>query len=231
MPGSARRRQRRPHAASRKAPRGHPDMTQDFPAGNYRFIPAVFQYSSGAAASPGFEVERVRFDKMLPLAEGFAQIAKYIEDGGTAADLVLRLRAALAGGVHRGRLPRNSTSTTSRRWRNGACSTAQPIRWRAATSVRRSIRRPSRRSMRSRSRARAATPRRRFVIAGGAESRERTRQLSRAHRALPRPQPGRLEGEGAVHRCDRWKAVSARSALAGRTPRRCRPTPCTISIR
>jgi hypothetical protein len=25
-------------------------MTRDFPAGNYRFIPAVFQYSSGAAA-------------------------------------------------------------------------------------------------------------------------------------------------------------------------------------
>ena len=24
-------------------------MTRDFPAGNYRFIPAVFQYSSGAA--------------------------------------------------------------------------------------------------------------------------------------------------------------------------------------
>jgi hypothetical protein len=26
----------------------------------------------------GFEVERVRFDKLVPLAEGFAQIAKYI---------------------------------------------------------------------------------------------------------------------------------------------------------
>ena len=48
-------------------------MTQDFAAGNYRFIPAVFQYSSGAAADSGFEVERVRFDELLPLAEGFAQ--------------------------------------------------------------------------------------------------------------------------------------------------------------
>ena len=53
-------------------------MTREFPAGNYRFIPAVFQYSSGAAASPGFEIERVRFDRMPSLAEGFAQIAKYI---------------------------------------------------------------------------------------------------------------------------------------------------------
>jgi hypothetical protein len=57
-------------------------MTSDFPAGNYHFIPAVFQYSSGAAANPGYEVERVRFDKMPPLAEGFALIAKYIQDAG-----------------------------------------------------------------------------------------------------------------------------------------------------
>jgi hypothetical protein len=54
-------------------------MIRDFPAGNYRFIPAVFQYSSGAAADSGFEVERVRFDRLLPLAEGFAQAAKYIQ--------------------------------------------------------------------------------------------------------------------------------------------------------
>jgi hypothetical protein len=57
-------------------------MLRDFPAGNYRFIPAVFQYSSGAAADSGFEVERVRFDQLLPLAEGFAQAAKYIQAAG-----------------------------------------------------------------------------------------------------------------------------------------------------
>jgi hypothetical protein len=57
-------------------------MVSDFPAGNYRFIPAVFQYSSGAAADSGFEVERVRFDKPLPLAEGFAEAAKYIRAAG-----------------------------------------------------------------------------------------------------------------------------------------------------
>src|ERR1700761_6914564 len=56
--------------------------TQDFKPGNYRFIPAVFQYSSGAAADPGFEVERVRFDKLLPLAEGFERIASYIKAAG-----------------------------------------------------------------------------------------------------------------------------------------------------
>src|ERR1700710_114464 len=57
-------------------------MTSDFPAGNYRFIPAVFQYSAGAAANPGYEIERVRFDKWVPLAEGFARIAQYIQAAG-----------------------------------------------------------------------------------------------------------------------------------------------------
>src|ERR1700712_1633509 len=57
-------------------------MVSDFPAGNSRFIPAVFQYSGGAAASAGYEVERVRFDKMPPLAEGFTLIARYIQAAG-----------------------------------------------------------------------------------------------------------------------------------------------------
>lgn len=53
-------------------------MTRDFTPGNYRYIPALFQYSSGAAALPGYEIERVRFDTWLSLAEGFARIADYI---------------------------------------------------------------------------------------------------------------------------------------------------------
>ena len=57
-------------------------MTRDFAAGNYRFIPAVFQYSSGAAADRGYEIERVRFDRLLPLEQGFAQIAEYIQAAG-----------------------------------------------------------------------------------------------------------------------------------------------------
>jgi len=57
-------------------------MTSVVSAGNYRFIPAVFQYSAGVAASPGFEIERVRFDRPVALAEGFAQIAKYIQAAG-----------------------------------------------------------------------------------------------------------------------------------------------------
>jgi len=57
-------------------------MISEFPAGNYRFIPAVFQYSGGAAADPGFEIERVRFDNLVPLADGFARIAHYIQAAG-----------------------------------------------------------------------------------------------------------------------------------------------------
>ena len=39
--------------------------TSHFAPGNYRFIPAVFQYSSGAAADAGYEIERVRFGDRL----------------------------------------------------------------------------------------------------------------------------------------------------------------------
>ena len=58
------------------------EMTRDFPAGNYQFIPAVFQYSSGARAVTDYEIERVRFDRLVPLAEGFLQIANYIKSTG-----------------------------------------------------------------------------------------------------------------------------------------------------
>jgi hypothetical protein len=57
-------------------------MVSQFAAGNYRFIPAVFQYSSGAAADDGFEVVRVRFDTLRPLAEGFDAAAEIIKADG-----------------------------------------------------------------------------------------------------------------------------------------------------
>jgi hypothetical protein len=57
-------------------------MIDAFPAGNYSFLPSVFQYSGGACASSGFEVERVRFHSSVPLAEGFARIERIITDAG-----------------------------------------------------------------------------------------------------------------------------------------------------
>ena len=43
-----------------------------FAPGGYRYIPAVFQYSAGVAAEDGFELERARFMRPVPLAEAFA---------------------------------------------------------------------------------------------------------------------------------------------------------------
>ena len=53
-----------------------------FASGGYRFIPAVFQYSGGAAAEPGFAIERVTFRSPIPLAQGFERVASIIEARG-----------------------------------------------------------------------------------------------------------------------------------------------------
>lgn len=44
----------------------------------YRFIPAVFQYSAGVAALPGFRIERARFPEPVPMAEGWQRIAAHL---------------------------------------------------------------------------------------------------------------------------------------------------------
>jgi hypothetical protein len=51
---------------------------QPFPAGGYRFINHQFQYSGGVAAEPGFRIERARFARPVPLAEGFDAIEAYL---------------------------------------------------------------------------------------------------------------------------------------------------------
>ena len=57
-------------------------MSTSFLPGGYRFVPGMFQYSGGAAAEPGFAIERVRFQRPVPLAEGFARIEAYITAAG-----------------------------------------------------------------------------------------------------------------------------------------------------
>jgi len=54
------------------------DIAQ-FREGGYRYIPAVFQYSSGVAAEPGFQIERVRLLEPLPLADGFAFVERHLK--------------------------------------------------------------------------------------------------------------------------------------------------------
>lgn len=53
-----------------------------FEAGGYRYIKGGFQFSSGVAAQPGFEMERARLHKPLPLAEGFAAVEAHLKSIG-----------------------------------------------------------------------------------------------------------------------------------------------------
>ena len=54
----------------------------DIPDGGFRFIRGVFPYSAGVAAAPGFAIERVRFARVVPLADGFAAIATHLNAMG-----------------------------------------------------------------------------------------------------------------------------------------------------
>jgi hypothetical protein len=49
-----------------------------FKEGGYRYIKAGFQFSSGVAAEAGFEVERARLARPLPLAAGFAAVEAHL---------------------------------------------------------------------------------------------------------------------------------------------------------
>lgn len=51
---------------------------EDFAAGGYRYLPALFQYSSGIAALPGYEIERARFVRPLPLLDGFRAVEAHL---------------------------------------------------------------------------------------------------------------------------------------------------------
>ena len=94
------------------------NMTSDFPAGNYRFIPACF--SIPAARRPTLAMRSSGAVRQMGAAgRGLCADRKIHSGGGQAADIVLRLRAALAGRIHRRRLLAISTCTTSRRWRSG----------------------------------------------------------------------------------------------------------------
>ena len=55
---------------------------RDFQEGGYRYIKAVFQYSGGVAALPGFEIERARLAKPVPLDEGFAIVERHLKEIG-----------------------------------------------------------------------------------------------------------------------------------------------------
>ena len=51
---------------------------RDFAEGGYRYIKAVFQYSGGVAALPGFEIERARLARPVSLDEGFKVVEQHL---------------------------------------------------------------------------------------------------------------------------------------------------------
>jgi hypothetical protein len=56
-----------------------------FAPGGYRYIKAVFQYSGGVAAEPGFEIEHARFRRPLPIGEGFQAVEAHLASIGRPA--------------------------------------------------------------------------------------------------------------------------------------------------
>jgi hypothetical protein len=66
-----------------------------FEAGGYRYIKAVFQYSGGVAAQPGYEIERARFARPLPLAAAFTAAEAHLKSLGrpTTAFAACELRS------------------------------------------------------------------------------------------------------------------------------------------
>jgi len=105
-----------------------------FGKGGYRYIPAVFQYSSGVAAEAGFEIERARLLRPLPLADGFAFAERHLSGLGrpSTAFAACELRSAAPfteQGFHD--FNREYVKTLAR-W---ASTKTRRIRWRAPTSV------------------------------------------------------------------------------------------------
>ncbi|HUB11167.1 MAG TPA: hypothetical protein VMB34_04350 [Acetobacteraceae bacterium] len=69
--------------------------TIDVPAGGYRYIPGVFQYSAGVRALDGHRIERVEFMRPVALAAGFAFIERFLpgQDLPLAAFCACELRS------------------------------------------------------------------------------------------------------------------------------------------
>jgi hypothetical protein len=67
-----------------------------FKEGGYRYLRAGFQFSSGVAAEAGFEIERARLARPLPLVAGFAAVEAHLAALGrpTTAFAACELRSA-----------------------------------------------------------------------------------------------------------------------------------------
>ncbi len=145
----------------------------DFAAGNYRFIPGVFQYSGGVAAHDGYAIERVRFHAPVPLAQGFGRIEKIIRAAGRplTAFCACELRSPAPFTEEGFRAFNQVYVVTLRDW-GLFDGTINPV---ARSNVCPEMAPPPEPSFHAFSyvvRAEAAAPRKSFVIAGSGEARE-----------------------------------------------------------
>src|SRR4051812_4709009 len=67
-----------------------------FKPGGYRYLKAGFQFSSGVAAEAGFEIQRARLARPLPIAAGFAAVEAHLRSLGrpSTAFAACELRSA-----------------------------------------------------------------------------------------------------------------------------------------
>ena len=70
-------------------------MVRVFEPGGFRYIEAVFQYSGGVAAEAGYEIERARFSRALPLSDAYAAVESHLKALGrpTTAFCACELRS------------------------------------------------------------------------------------------------------------------------------------------
>jgi hypothetical protein len=57
-----------------------------FKPGGYRYLKAGFQFSSGVAAEAGFQIERARLARPLPIAAGFAAVEAHLASLGRPSE-------------------------------------------------------------------------------------------------------------------------------------------------
>jgi hypothetical protein len=55
-------------------------MLRDGPDGSYRFLPGIAAFSSGVAASPGWEIVHATLAAPVPWRDGFARIARHLRE-------------------------------------------------------------------------------------------------------------------------------------------------------
>ncbi len=78
-----------------------------FPDDGYRYLKGVFQYSAAVAAEPGYETERARFLRTIPLEEGFRAVETHLAAIGRP-DVALRPPAGGRTGLRDGRARRGA---------------------------------------------------------------------------------------------------------------------------